>query len=106
MNFPGKILTGLVILMQLSFYMPGEAIAGDSAVSSRDKIIIHHDPESVSTPEMDIPGGPEISKGRGSSRWLWITAAVVAVAGIAASAGGGGSGGGGGGGTGSIKVSW
>ena len=104
MTYVKKILIGLLILTTLNFYIPCIAISGEIILSSRDNITTHL-PESVSTPEKDIPGETTtVTSDKGVKKWLWAVVIIAAIVGGAAGAGSGG--GNGGGSTGSIAVSW
>jgi hypothetical protein len=106
MTYIKKILIVLLILTTLNFYIPGIAISGEIILSSRDNITTHL-PESVSTPEKDIPGETKVTSEKGSKKWLWAVVIIAAIVGGASVAGsGGGNGGGSNGGSGSISVSW
>ena len=108
MYYVKKILIVLLILTTLNFYIPGIAISGEIILSSRDNITTHL-PESVSTPEKEIPGETTtVTSEKGGKKWLWAVVIIAAIAGGAAGAGSGGGNGGGnnGGSTGSINVSW
>jgi hypothetical protein len=107
MTYVKKILIGLLILTTLNFYIPGIAISGEIILSSRENITTHS-PESVSTPEKDIPGEATVTSEKGSETWLWAVVSIAAIVGIVAGSGSGGgnSGGNNGGSTGSINVSW
>ena len=108
MTYVKKILIVLLILTVLNFYIPGIAISGEIILSSRENITTHS-PESVSTPEKDIPGETtKITSEKGGKNWLWAVVIIAAIVGGAAGAGSSGGNGGGnnGGSTGSINVSW
>ncbi len=106
MYYVKKILICVLVLTTLHFYLPGIAVSGDIILSSSDNITTHR-PESVSTPEKDIPAETTVAEGKGSKSWLWVAIAVIAVAGAAGAGSGGGSGGGNNeSSTGSINVSW
>ena len=101
-----KILIGLLILTTLNFYTLSTSFSEEIILSTRDNITIHS-PESVSTPEKDIPGEATVTSEKGSNTWLWAVVSIAAIVGIVAGAGsGGGNGGGSSGGSGSISVSW
>ena len=107
MYYVKKILIGLLILITLNFYIPSTAFSGEIILSAQDNITTNT-PESISTPEKDIPGVTEESPPKSGKGWLWAVVIIVAIAGGALAAGSGGGDGGGNnvGSTGSINVSW
>ncbi len=104
MYYVKRILIGLLLLTTLNFYIPRIATSGEIILSTRDNITIHL-PESVSTPEKEIPGETTtVASEKGSKKWLWAVVIIAAIVGGAAGAGSGG--GNNGGSTGSINVNW
>lgn len=103
-----KLFISGMILLTIIFCVPRGSFSAEGIPSANDNITTHL-PESVSTPEIDIPGGTtKIASEKGGKGWLWAVVIIAAIAGGASLAGGGGgsSGGNSGGGTGSINVSW
>ena len=71
MTYVKKTFIVLLILTTLNFYIPGIAISGEIILSSRDNITTHL-PESVSTPEKEIPGETTtVTSEKGGKKWLW-----------------------------------
>ena len=107
MYYVKKILIGLLILITLNFYIPSTAFSGEIILSAQDNITTNT-PESISTPEKDIPGVTEESPPKSGKGWLWAVVIIVAIAGGALAAGSGGGDGGGNnvGNSGSINVNW
>ena len=95
------IISLLVPLLMFNLCLPGVSLAGTPTE--------YDQPESLSTPEQDIP--VEKVKVKGSKTWLWVLIALAG-GGAAAAAGGGGGGGGdsastsSGGNTGSGEITW
>ncbi len=94
-----KLIALVLVLLTLNLYFPGTAFA--------DKPLTNHPPETVSTPEEDIP----MKVVKKKSKWPWVLLGVLVVGGVAAAGGSGGSGddGGGGGGDGDegdVTVTW
>lgn len=100
-----KILTIFLILSSINLYLPKLAFSGETILYASSAITTHT-PESISTPEKDIPGVTEESPPKSGKGWLWAVVIIAAIAGGALAAGSGGGGGGSGGSTGSINVSW
>lgn len=94
MNYLNKLLIGLLILTTIHLYLPNITFA--------EADIIKHPPESISTPEKDIPG--DTTGVSGKKGWKWIVIALVTVAGGVAIAGS--SGGSSNNNSGSISVNW
>ena len=103
-----KLFAVSMILITIIFNFPEISFSGEIISSSNNNITTYL-PDSVSTPEIDIPGEPTtVASDKGDKKWLWAVVIVaVIVAGVAGAGSGGGSdGGSSGGGTGSINVSW
>ncbi len=103
-----KLSVVSMILITIIFCVPKVSFSGEIIFNTNDGIRAHL-PESVSTPEKDMPG--EVTKvisEEGGKKLLWAVVIIAAIAGGASLAGGGGGNGGGsnGGSTGSINVSW
>jgi hypothetical protein len=107
MSYVKKTFIGLLILITLNFYIPGTAFSREIILSARDNITTHT-PESISTPEKDIPSAIEESPPKSGKGWLWAVVIIAAIAGgaLAAGSGGGDGGGNNGGSSGSIIVGW
>lgn len=100
-----KLFVAGIILMTIVINFTEVSYSGEIILSSQGDITTHS-PESVSTPEKDIPGEPaKIKSDKDSGNWLWAVAIIAVIAGVAAGAGSSG-GGSDGGGTGSISVGW
>lgn len=80
MNYLNKLIIGFLILTTIHLYLPNITFA--------EAYITKHPPESISTPEKDIPG--ETTEVSGKKGWKWIVIALLAVAGGVAIAGSGG----------------
>ena len=103
-----KLFIVSMLLITIIFYVPKVSFSGEIILSTRDDITTHL-PESVFTPEKDMPGETtKVTSEKGSKNWLWAVVIIAAIAGGASVAGSGGGNGGGnnGGSTGSISVSW
>ena len=106
-----KLFTVVLILFTLNLYLPNIAFAEQQNLFAKAGIT-KHKPETLSTPEEDIP--VEVVKKK-SYTWLWVVLGALAIGGAAAAGGGedsegggGGSGGGGGDGgdSGDVTVTW
>lgn len=103
-----KLFVISLILITVIFTIPELSLSGDMKLSSAGKITTHL-PESVSTPEKDVPGGTIMVKSdKGGKKLIWaaVIIAVIAAGVVVAGGGGGESSGNNGGGTGSININW
>ena len=101
MNYIKKLLIVFLILTTIHLYLPKITLAGESIFLTKSDIT-KNSPESISTPEKDIPVETVETPGK-SKGWLWVVVAILAVAGgvaIAGSSGGGSSNSGG------VSVTW
>ena len=109
MEYIKKLFVVSIILITIVINFTKVSYSGEIILSSQGDITTHS-PESVSTPEKDIPGEPTKAKSeKGGGNWLWAVAIIAVIAGVTAGAGnstGGNDGGSNGGGTGSINVNW
>ena len=104
-----KLLSTVLILLVLNLYLPNIAFAEQHHLFAKAGIT-KHKPETLSTPEEDIPVEAVKKK---SYTWLWTLLGLAVIGGAAAagggedSGGGGSSGGDGGGGdSGDVTVTW
>jgi len=105
MEYIKKLFVVSIILITIVINFTKVSYSGEIILSSQGDITTHS-PESVSTPEKDIPGEPAKAKSeKGGGNWLWAVAIIAVIAGVTAGAGSS-SGGNDGGGTGSISVGW
>ncbi len=101
-----KLSVACMILITLIVCVPKASCSGEMIPSGRNDGTTHL-PESVSTPEKDIPEETaQAASAKGRRNWFWAVIVVAAIAGVASGSGGGDGGGNDGGGTGSINVSW
>lgn len=97
-----KLFTVLLILFTLNLYLPNIAFAEQQNLFAKAGIT-KHKPETLSTPEEDIP--VEVVKKK-SYTWLWTLLGLAVIGGAAAAGGGEDSEGGGGGDSGDVTVTW
>ena len=95
MNYLKNLLIIFLILTTIHIYLLPNITFAETDITK-------HTPESISTPEKDIPG--ETAGVSGHKGWKWIVIALLAVAGGVAIAGSGG--GGSSNNSGSISVNW
>ena len=94
MNYLKKLLIIFLILTTIHIYLLPNVTFAETDITK-------HTPESISTPEKDIPG--ETDDVSGHKGWKWIVIALLAVAGGVAIAG---SGSGSSNNSGNISVNW
>jgi len=94
MNYLKKLLIIFLILTTIHIYLLPNITFAETDITK-------HTPESISTPEKDIPG--ETDDVSGHKGWKWIVIALLAVAGGVAIAG---SGSGSSNNSGNISVNW
>ncbi len=97
-----KLFTVVLALLILNLYLPNVTFAEQHQPFAKAGIT-KHKPETLSTPEEDMP--VEVVKKK-SYTWLWVVLGVLAIGGAAAVGGGGGDSGGGGGDSGDVTVTW
>lgn len=101
-----KLFAVSMILVTIIFCFPEPSFSGGIILPTGDGKTIHL-PESVSTPEKDIPAKTtNVASEKDGRKWLWAVVIIAAIAGVASGAGSGGGSGGSGTGTGSINVNW
>ncbi len=100
-----KIFTLLLILMAFNLYLPKMTVAEDSYFFAQAGIT-EHSPESLSTPEEDIPGDIVTHSKKKGKTWLWVLLGAVVIGGGAAAVLAGGGDDSGGDDSGTIDVSW
>ncbi len=91
-----KLIASVLVLLTLNLYLPGTTFA--------DQRVTKHPPETISTPEEDIP----VKVVKKKSKWPWVLLGVLVVGGVAAAGAGGGGDDDGGGGSddGDVTVTW
>ena len=94
MNYLKNLLIIFLILTTIHIYLLPNITFAETDITK-------HTPESISTPEKDIPG--ETAEVSGHKGWKWIVIALLAVAGGVAIAG---SGSGSSNNSGNISVNW
>ena len=94
MNYLKNLLIIFLILTTIHIYLLPNVTFAETDITK-------HTPESISTPEKDIPG--ETDDVSGHKGWKWIVIALLAVAGGVAIAG---SGSGSSNNSGNISVNW
>jgi len=81
-----KIVIVMLILLSLNLYIPRMSFAIDTSILAKADIT-EHSPESVSTPEIEIPHDDKTPSEKGDKGWMLVIIAVIVGVGGAVIAG-------------------